>query len=204
MVYDEGMEQAYMYAAIELAIGLGLLFFGLRLIKFSVAIFGFLFGYTLTMILLSDMEVTPLPMLGSVAVGVLCAAVAFRFYTFATTLVIAFFVGNLAYAAASYYTLDAVWITLVTVGSGLLAFVVVRALKAVEVVFALATSVQGASAVVAAAFIFLHPARLEFMQQHSAGVLFAASGWWLAAWAVVAAAGFVSQLRYIHKPREEA
>ena len=203
MVYDESMEHAYMYAVIELVIGLGLLFFGLRLIKISVAIFGFLFGYMITMMLLSDFDITPLLMLGGVAVGVLCAAIAFRFYAFATSLVIAFFAGNLAYAAASYYDLDAVWTALLTGGSGLLVFAVARALKIVEAVFAFATSVQGASAVIAAIYIFLYPGRLEFMQQHSVSVLLGASGMWLILWAVVAAGGFISQLRYIHKPSED-
>lgn len=198
------MEYAYIYAAIELILGLVLLFFGLRFIKVSVAIVGFLFGYAMTMLALLDFQTTLLITTIGVIVGALCAVMAFRFYIFAMSLVIAFFAGNLAYAIATVYHLDVVLTTALTVGVGLLAFIVVRVFKIVEAMFVFATSVQGASAVVAAVFIFLHPGRVEFMQQHSVSVLFGVSGWWLAVWGAVALAGFVSQLQYLHRHEQPA
>ncbi len=198
------MEQAIVYAIIQGIIGLGLLLFGLRLMKFAVSLIGFLIGMTIGPVLVQILHISPdLTTLLSIVAGVICAIVAFRFYRFIVTLSIAFFFGNLAYVIAQSSGAHFPWGILVGIAVGLFVFFLVRSLKLVDVFFAVTTSAQGAGGIVAALYILFNPAHLESIQSHSSAVAANAGGIWIIAWIITAIAGFSYQLRYLRSRKQE-
>jgi hypothetical protein len=184
------MDQSLIYAIGSIGIGALLLFFGLRLMKVAVAVVGFLIGFSLVGWLLSTVSwdgwlVLALQVVGGLAV----AAVAFSFYRFAVALSIAFMVGNVAHGIATSVGQNPLEALIISVIIGVVVFIIVQLLKVVDILFAAATSLQGASSVVYGVYALLHPA----ITTQAIAVL-TLEWWWLLVWIVLAICGFAFQV----------
>lgn len=198
------MESVYLYAAVHGIVGLLLLFFGLRLMKVSIAIIGFVIGFSLVgalsaLVSFPDWVEWALAVIG----GLILGSIAFAFYRVAVSIAIAFSFGHMAFAVAQSF--DATWLSAwgIAAVAGVVTFFLVRALHLVEGLFALSTAIQGASGVVAAVYVLFFANQLQAVQTHGLEIIASASLWWVLAWLVVAGVGFTVQLRHHLATREK-
>ncbi len=104
--------------------------------KIAVSALGFLIGLAIGPVLVQTLHLSQdLATILTIVIAIICAVVAFRFYTFVVTLSIAFFFGNLAYVIAAASGAQMLWALVLAVIVGLFAFALVRALKLVDVFF---------------------------------------------------------------------
>lgn len=193
------MEQVWIFAAISGAIGVILLFFGLRLMKLAVALIGFLVGAFLAQLLAGMLGVpNEIDWIIAIVGGLFVALIAFAFYRFAVTLSIAFFFANLVYAVAVSMGIESVWASVIMLAAGVALFVIVSALKLVDGFFAFVTAAQGASLLVIVAFVLLTSADLDTLNASSISMVISLGGWWLVSAACLTIAGFATQLQHIH------
>lgn len=189
------MDSVILYACISLILGLVLTFFGLRFMKATVAVVGFLIGLGIVYALLANSGWDQLVItLVAIAGGILVASAAFWFYQTAITLSIAYFFGHLAYTiahtASSNYTMALV----VGIAVGVIGFFLLRAIDVVDKIFAFMTAFQGASAIVTGAYLFMYPSAFSAVQSNNYSITFATSAFWLVAWAALAITGFMYQV----------
>jgi len=189
------METGILSVILTLLIGLVLLFFGLKFMKLAVTLMGFAIGYALTPSLLAGFALAePTVFVLSLAVAILFAILAFSFYKFAITASIGLFFFYLTYEFAQSLgqVASVSWVIALIVG--VLAFIVVSALKLVDFFFALTTAAQGSNLLMTLAYSFFGAASPVLAQ----GFNFAAAGaytWlWLLGWIVLTAVGFFFQL----------
>ncbi len=189
------METGILSIILTLLIGLVLLFFGLKFMKLAVTLMGFVIGYAITPSLLAGFALAePTIFVLSLVVAIVCAILAFSFYKFAITATIAlfFFYFTYEFAQSLNQVASVSWIFALMVG--VLAFIVVAALKLVDVFFALTTAAQGSNLLMTLAYSFFGAASPVLAQ----GFNFAAAGaytWlWLLGWILLTAIGFVFQL----------
>lgn len=189
------MSSAILYAIISILLGLVLLLFGVRFMKLTVAVIGFLIGAGLTSALLAssgwDQNIVTLVALAG---GITLASIAFWFYEIAITLSMAYFFGNLVYAIALSSQLQHMTALIIAIVVGVIAFVLLRAINIVEMLFAAVTSFQGANAIVVGVYVLLYADKLAVAESNAYAVVITASGLWLIAWIVLAVLGFMYQL----------
>lgn len=189
------MGSAIVYACVSIALGLVLLLFGVRFMKLTVAVIGFLIGAGLTNALLSSSGWDPSVItIVSIAGGIALASVAFWFYEVAITLSIAYFFGNLAYAIAISANQEHTAALVIAIAVGVIGFFLLRAINVVDKLFALITSVQGANSIVAGIYVLLYADKLATVQANGYVAVMDASGIWLIGWAVLAVLGFIYQV----------
>ena len=193
------MEQVWIFAAISGAIGVILLFFGLRLMKLAVALIGFLVGAFLSQLVAGMLGVpNEIDWIIAIVGGLLVALIAFAFYRFAITLSIAYFFANLVYAVAVSMGIEPVWASVIMLAAGVALFVIVSALKLVDGFFAFVSAAQGASLLVIVAFVLLTSAELATLNASSISMVISLGGWWLISAVCLTIAGFAIQLQHIH------
>lgn len=189
------MSSAIIFAIVSIALGLVLLLFGVRFMKLTIAIIGFLIGAGITNTLLTSSGWDPSVItLVAIAAGIAVASVAFWFYELAITLSIAYFFGNLAYAVAISMSQEHTVALVIAIAVGVIGFFLLRAINVVDKLFALITSVQGANSIVAGIYVLLYADKLTAVQANGYVAVMNASGLWLAGWVVLAVLGFIYQI----------
>lgn len=189
------MGSAIAYACISIALGLVLLLFGVRFMKLTVAVLGFLIGAGITSALLAssgwDSSVITIV---AIAGGIAIASVAFWFYEVAITLSIAYFFGNLAYAIAISANQEHTAALVIAIAVGVVGFILLRAINVVDKIFALITSVQGANSIVVGIYVLLYADKLATAQSNGYVLVMDSSVVWLIGWVVLAVLGFIYQV----------
>ncbi len=189
------MSSAIVYACISIGLGLVLLLFGMRFMKLTIAIIGFLIGAGITNTLLASSGWdSSLITIVAIAGGIALASVAFWFYEFAITLSIAYFFGNLAYALAVSANQEHTVALVIAIVVGVVGFILLRAINVVDKLFALITSVQGANSIVIGIYVLLYADKLAAAQANGYVTAMNASGIWLIGWVVLAVLGFIYQV----------
>lgn len=188
------MESILIPVIVQIVIGIVLLFFGLRFMKFVVSLFGFIIGYSVvSAATVSGGWPVWLGVLAAILIGLLLAGIAYRFYRLAIVVSVAYLLGTILYAALLSLQLPEAVAGIIAIVAGILAIALLYKVKFVEVLFAVSTSIQGAGLVVAGIYALVTPG--IFVHDPSVTtVLLAASGWWLLIWAIVAALGLTTQL----------
>ena len=183
------------FAMINLLVGAVLLFFGLKLMKFAVSLIGFLIGYSISAPLVSSLGAdATLSTVIAIIIGIAVGALAFGFYKFAITLSIAFFFGNLMYALLLALNLGETASLIIAVITGVATYALIYQLKVLDVLFAIVTSVQGASLIVVAVYALLNPANASVFDTPAMSFILSVSGWWFVAWLSLAIMGGIVQL----------
>lgn len=189
------MGSAILYACVSIALGLMLLLFGVRFMKLAVAVVGFLIGAGLTNTLLASSGWNQAVVtIVAIAGGITLASIAFWFYEIAITLSMAYFFGNLAYAVATSANQEHTAAFVIAIAVGVIAFMLLRAIKVVDKIFALITSIQGANAIVLGIYVLLYSDKLAAAQANGYVLVMDASGIWLIGWIVLAILGFIYQI----------
>jgi len=184
------MEAAVLYASVSIIAGLALLLFGTKFMKAAVTIVGFLAGYWIVSGILGSFGWTTFLVVAlALSAGTIVAAYAFKFYLIAIRFSIAYFIGSFVYS-----------IVLLTNASGGIAYILLEYVQFVELLFACITSTQGASLIVAGAYVLLVPGDLVIVKSQSMDIVATAAGWWLIAWLALTIAGFSYQRRSFKKP----
>lgn len=191
------------YLIVNSLIGLLLLFFGLRLMKFAVALMGFVLGFSVTSSLLAssgwpEWALWLIPLI----IGLALAAVAFAFYRFAVGFSIALFFFNITYGVATSFGQGETtsWIIAFVVGLGIFALVV--GLKLVDMFFAIATAAQGASLLTMVVYALVTSGGISLMQGFDRVFSGDVAWYWLLTWIVLLVVGLSYQLRT--KPSQPA
>ncbi len=200
------MDQSLLFTIVSLLLGLVLLFFGLKLAKIAVAILGFLFGYALAsnfgMVYAWDPTQT---LIAAVALGVLLALVAFSFYRIAVGISIALFCANFIYSLVLSSGVDPTVSLIVGLVTAVAAFIVVQIGRVVDILFAIATSLQGAALVIASSIVLLGGAAVNSLQSNTMAIILQAQGWWSLGWIVLSLVGIAFQIRSLRlRNRSEA
>lgn len=191
------MDQSLIYALVGIGIGALLLFFGLRLMKVAVAIVGFLIGFSIAGWLLSNVAWDSwvefaLQVLG----GLIAGSVAFSFYRFAVSLSIAFMAGNTLLSIVTGLGVGSPESLIIAGIVGVIVFFIAQFLKVVDVFFAVATSLQGASLVVYGAYLLFHPSSFSTLNTLDASYTVVGLAWWWGVlWVVLAVSGLLFQLQ---------
>ncbi len=184
------------YLIVNSIIGVLLLLFGLKLMKFAVALMGFVLGYSLLSALIATTSWPEWVMIAiPLAAGIALAAVAFEFYKFAVTLSISLFFVNLAYGVASSLGQGAAESWIIAGIVGIVIFLVVAGLRLVDAFFALTTSAQGASLLLMVLYSLVLSAQVGFLQGYESVRVDSYEWIWIVGWVVLTAIGFVFQLR---------
>lgn len=193
------------FTVINLLIGAVLLFFGLKFMKFTVGLIGFLIGFTVANSLLTNVAWDSfIVLLISIAIGILVAAIAFGFYKFVVTLSIALFFGNLVYAIAFAAGTGVIGALIAAAIVGVLVFVLVHFLKIVDTLFAISTALQGSALILTAVYVFMNPELYAAANEtQSVNLMLTLAGWWFVAWIGLAAVGAFFQLAGHHSKRAE-
>ena len=185
-----------MYLLINGAIGVLLLLFGLKLMKFAVALMGFVLGFSLVSSIISafawpEWVLWLLPL----AAGLVLAGIAFAFYRFAVTLSISLFFVTITYGFVHSLGqgITESWVVAIVVG--IIIFFIVSALKLVDVFFALTTSAQGASLLLMVFYSLAYSVRVGMLQGYESIRVQGFEWLWLIGWLVLTAGGFAFQLR---------
>lgn len=184
------------YLIVNSVIGLLLLLFGLKLMKFAVALMGFVLGFSLISSLIApftwpDWMLWVIP----IAAGIALAAVAFAFYRFAVTLSIALFFVNFSYGVAHSLGQGTTESWAIAIIVGLVVFFLVFALKLVDVFFALTTAAQGASLLLMVLYSLVFSVSIGLFQGYESVRVESYDWLWLIGWIGLAAVGFFFQLR---------
>ena len=184
------------YLIVNSIIGVLLLLFGLKLMKFAVALMGFVLGYSLLSALIATTSWPEWIMIAiPLAAGIALAAVAFAFYKFAVTLSISLFFVNLAYGVASSFGQGTTESWIIAIIVGIVVFLVVAGLRLVDAFFALTTSAQGASLLLMVLYSLVFSAQVGFLQGYERVRVDSYEWLWIVGWVVLTAVGFVFQLR---------
>ena len=184
------------YLIVNSVVGLLLLFFGLKLMKFAVTLMGFVLGFSLVSSLIGSFGwpewiLWALPLLAGIAL----ATVAFAFYRFAVTLSIALFFVSITYGLAQSFGQGMAESWVIAIIAGVLIFLIVSALKLVDVFFALTTSAQGASLLLMVFYGLVNSVSVGFLQGYESVRVESYEGLWVLGWIVLTVVGFVFQLK---------
>jgi len=195
------MEAAVLYASVSIIAGLVLLLLGTKFMKAAVTIVGFLAGYWIVSgILASFGWSTFMVVLLALTAGTILAAYAFKFYLIAIRFSIAYFIGSFVYSIILLTNVSGGVAFLVGVAVAAFAYILLEYVQFVELLFACITSTQGASLIVAGAYVLLVPSDLVIVKSQSMDIVATAAGWWLIAWLALTIAGFSYQRRSFKKP----
>lgn len=187
---------AYLVGILYALFGIVLLFFGARLMKLVLAVFGGLIGINAGQIAviwwdLHGFWAFLIVLLCALAVGSLAVA----FYKLFIAASIGYILAVIAYnLLLSWHTAHTLAI-LIGLAVGIAVSVVIDRLNLVEVAFKFITSVQGAIALASGLYLLFHTARLDTLQANQYDVLLGASIWWVIFWLVAFTTGFGYQLR---------
>lgn len=193
------------YTFIIILIGVALLFFGLKLMKFAVALMGFVLGYALISTWTAGFGwPDPVLIIVSILGGIVFGALAFAFYRIAVTVSIALYFANFTYALMLSFSAGQSEALFVAVLIGIIIFAVALVFKLVDVLFAFSTSAQGAALITASAYSIFTP--VEHLILHAENIVAFTQGpyaWaWILGWIVLLVLGLAFQLKSL--PRKEA
>lgn len=189
------MESAILYAIFYISIGALLLLFGAKFIRLAVGLIGGLIGFNIGHTLFYHLSMTGwIETTLTIVFAIVVAMIAISFYKLFITLSISYTAGSLTYSILRMLDAEVMIAIALAVLAGIMIFFVIRAMDLVEALFALVTSTQGASAIIAGILLLTDKSLVSSLQHGNTALINETDYFWILVWVALVVFGMIFQL----------
>lgn len=199
------MNSFYIVAIANIALGILLLFFGLKFMRLAIGAFGALLGFWLGSVLINLLSWNAtVELIILLIIAIVLAVLAFRFYKFLVRASIAITAFSIVYAILTELGMAVIASLTLAILVAVIVFLAIKTFHLIDLLFIFVTASNGAGYILSGLVLLLWPAKTSILAHGQLYALMEQSPLWIIAWVLLAVAGITYQNNNRVAPAEES